>query len=336
MAGGLGSVSINRDNTRKTAALEKFQPNIANNISKRTVLLDFLKERTKIYDGGAEVAVRFRYTRSGKLGQNTHVNAFNYYDKLTTQPTDTVKVGSEAWSNIQNPITISHEEQIENRGNKEFDLVKSNTEFTMDDTAEDMNDVFWGVAGGSQAKLPTPLTTYVSGANAGTICNLSKASNTWLYSQYTASIGDAATNLLDKMTTGYNSCVDNSPNKSVDKPTAALMDQSTFEVLQGIYPSYLNLTSTKDADIGFPTINYMGMKLRFDSTCPLDSSSNHQCFILTPKYWELAIDKTWNYHTTKFYDMLPDQAADVAQLIVRVALICNNCRTNWWGYGITL
>lgn len=337
MPGGLGGVSTNKSNARKSASLERLSNNgtIANNVSRRTVALNYLKPQTKTYKGGTEVAVKFRYRRAGRLGENTHVNAFNYYDRLTVQPTDTIKTGRETWCNLQNPITISHEEQIENSGEKEFDLLKANTEATMDDLAEDMNDVIWGVAGGDQSKLCTSIPTIISGAGTSqTIHGLAKSSNTWLNSQYEAAIGDAATNLFDAITRGYNSCVDNSPSKQ-DHLGLIMMAKTPYEALQKVLPAYVEYSSNKGVDIGFPSITYMGVPIHFDSTCPADSDGNYQVFGLTLKYWEMAVEKSMNFKTTEFYDMLPDQAADVAQLFHRWAIICSNPRTNWWGYGVT-
>lgn len=336
MAGGLGGTAIYRNNSRKSASLERFSPNIGNSVAKRTPLLDFFNKRKKIYTGGTSVAVRFRYKHMGALGENTHVNAWNYYDKLTVQPMDVIKTGEEPWSNLNNPVSISHEEQIENSGSNEFDLVKTNTEIAMDELAQNENNILWGVAGGDVSKLPTSIPAIVSGATAGTIAGLSKASNTWLYSQYTAAIGDAATYLFDKMTTGYNSCIDAAPAKAVDKLDGYFMDKETFEVLQSELSSYFAPAKKEDVDIGFPTITHMGMKCYFDSTCPLDADGNHQVFGLMSKYWEKAIEKTMNYKTTPFYDMLPELAADIAQIFLRTATICLIPRTNWWGYGVTI
>ena len=54
------------------------------------------------------------------------------------------------------------------------------------------------------------------------------------------------------------------------------------------------------------------------------------------KYWELAILRSKNFTTTKFYDMMPDVAADTAQLLTTLCIINKNPRTNWRGSGITV
>lgn len=334
MPGGLGGIGANKSTKRLSASAARFQPKIADNIKTRNVLLDYFLNKKRIYNGGTEVQIKFRYKKKSKLGANIHNNAFNYYDELTTQPSDTIKTGAEPWSNMQEPVTVSQEEKIENSGKKEFDLFKDGMEEAMDSMAENMNDVLWGISGDS-AKVPTPITTIISGSDAGTIAGLSKASNTWLNSQATAAIGDAATNILDEMTAAYNLTIDNAPNKS-DKLDLWITDRQVFQVVQGLLPAYVEYSSNKGVDIGFPSWTYMGVKGAFDSSCPLDSAGNRQMFGFMGKYWELAQDKTWNMHMTEFFNMLPEQAADIAQLFERWAVICNNPRTNWRGIGITI
>ncbi len=336
MGGGLGGLSLNQSNERLSASLARFQPKIADNVKTRNVTLDWLMPRKKLYDGGTEIGVRFRYKKMAKLGEaGNHVGAYKYYQQLNTSPSDTIKAGREVWSNLQVPIALSNQEKRENAGEKEFDRLKEKTEEAMDILSENSNDILWGVAGGDQSLLPTPITDIVSGADSLTLHGLAKASNTWLNSQYTTSIGDASDFLLEKMTEGYNLCVDNAPNKS-DALDIFLMARAPFQVLQNIMPAYVTYQSNEKVDIGFPTLMHMGVKVRFDSTIPLDSNNQYQVYGLMGKYWELAIDKELNFSTTKFYDMLPDQHSVCAQLFLTFAVINNNPRTNWRGNGITI
>lgn len=330
--------AINRNNEGKSAILSAYSADgaIADNIKTRNPIYDALMPRKKIITGGSEIAIRFRATSKADLGENLHTNAYRGYDQLTVAPSDTIKEGSEGWCNLQEPIAISHEEQDENSGKyKAFDLVKEKTIETEDHIANQMNAIAWGVAGGDQSLLASSIPSIVSGSDAGTIHGLSKASNTWLYSQETNTIGDAATEFLGKLTTAYNLTIDNAPSKS-DKLDVVFMARPVYEVVQNILPAYIEYGDNKNVDIGIPKVVYMGMKLMFDSMIPADSDGNYQAFGLMLKYWELAIKSQKNFLTTKFYDMLPDQAADVAQLFVSYAHICRQPRTNWRGKGITV
>jgi hypothetical protein len=336
MGGGLGGTAIYRNNTRKSACLERYQPNIANNVAQRTPLFDFLKDKTKKYTGGTEFAVKFRHSRIGKLGEDTNVGAYSYYDELSCQPFDNVKTGTETKANFNVPIAISHQEQRENSGENEFDLVKQKTETALDELSMNLEDVAWGVAGGDSSKYFTSIPEIVSGADAGTIHGLSKASNTWLYSQYDAAIGDAATNLFDKLDVAFDKCIDVAPNKTTDKLSQYFFDRTVYNVLKSQLHSYIEYSSNKDVDIGIVGFNYGGVKVTFDSTLPLDPAGLHQGFGLMGKYWEWAVEKTMNFKVTPFYDRMPIQAADVAQVLLECAVICSVPRTNWWGYGITV
>lgn len=336
MGSGLGGTSLNQTNERLSSGLAEYAKGgaIADNIKTRNVTLDFFMEDgvKEMYDAtGTELAVRFRYKKLSKLGEaGGHVGTYSYYSQLNTQPSDTIKTGRETWANFNVPITLSHQEQRENKGKKQFDRMKEKTIEAEDNLAENINDVIWGVAGGDNSQYFTPLTSWVSGSDTGTIAGLSKAANTWLYSQESTSIGDAATYLLDKMTEGYNLCVDNSPNKS-DKLDRFFMSRACYQVLQSILPAYVSYKSNDDVDIGFPTVRYMGVKCQFDSTI-----SGNNVYGLMKKYWELAILRECNFSVTKFYDMMPDVAADTAQLLATLCLINKNPRTNWRGSGVTI
>lgn len=333
--GTLAGIGINETNERLSASLSRFQPNIADNIFKRQPLIEWLKKQKKTYDGGTEVKVRFRYTKGGKSGSAGGIKAFQYYDQLNTTPTDTVKTGRALWKNLAAPITISHEEMRENAGQKQFDRLKEKTNEAMDLLSEDLNDIAWGISAASSDLLIEPITGIVSGSDAGTIHGLSKASNTWLYSQEQTSVGDLATNLISAMRSGRNLCVDNAPNKQ-DKLDLFITDRSVYEGFEDIHPTFLQYTSNKNVDLGFEELIYTGVPVRFDASCPLDANGKRQMFGLMSKYWELAVDSEWDFMTTKFYDKLPDQAVSTAQIITRLALICNNPRTNVRISGIDL
>lgn len=341
MGSGLGGTSLNQTNERLSASYAVYAKGgaVHDNIKTRNVTLNFFMDQgvEEMYDEtGTELAVRFRYRKLAKLGEaGGHVGRYSYYSQLTTQPSDTIKTGRETWSNFNVPMTLSHQERDENQGKKQFDRMKEKAIEAEDNLAENINDVFWGVQSGDQSLDLSSIPSIVSGSDAGTIHGLSKASNTWLYSQESTSIGDAATYLLDKMTEGYNLSVDNAPSKS-DKLDIFLMNRQVYQVIQGILPSYVSYKTNEDVDIGFPTVVYMGVKCQFDSTIPQPTASTYAVYGLMKKYWELAVLRSKNFTATKFYDMLPDQAADVAQLFYTACLVNKNPRTNWRGNGITI
>lgn len=334
---GLSGLAIEQVNERLTASLTRFQPKIANLISKRTPLLDLLMPRKKVYSGGTEVGVRIRHRRSGKLGETGGTGEFSYYDELNTQPTDTVKAVGESFSNLHQPIAISHEEMYENDGEKAFDRLKENTDFAMDDLAEDVNDAFWGISGGDGNKLPTPITDVISGTDSLTLYGIAKTStsNTYMNSQSIGSVGDLETELLDAMREGELLAIDNSGNK-INKIDAWITHRNVYLGIENTLPQYVQVESTSAADLGFDEIRFNKKPIRWDSSCPLDSDQKYQMFGFMLKFWEFAVRSQWNFKTTKFIDMLPKQAASVAQLFLGCALVCNQPRSQLRIKGIEL
>lgn len=336
MPGGIGGVELNRTNERLSSSLSRYQKNIKSQVAKRKPLLSFLEKHTEKYDGGLDIAVQFRYTQSLIGEANSNVGVYSYYDNLTTAPTDQVKTGRETWSFYNAAITLSGQEQRENAGKNIFKRFKQKTMFAEADLATNINNAAWGVAGGDASKHISSIPSLISGSDAGTIHGLSKASNTWLYSQSSTAIGDAATNLLDKMAEGYNSCIDAIDDKS-QSPDIAITQQAVYQVLQGILPNYLAIDrkGNEPIDIGFPQIKYMGVTLTFDSACPQVGGS-YSMWMLTGSTFEYVVDQERNFITTPFVNMLPKQDADVAQILTAIGLTCNSPRSNWRGTGITI
>src|SRR3990167_917507 len=212
----LGGVAENDINERLSASLASFQPKIADNIKIRTDLTEIFmdKKLREVHEGGLEVAIHFRYKRGPKLSETGGAGLYQYYQQLNTTSTSTIKTGKEPYAQMNIPISLSNQESRENAGKKKFNRLKEKTAEAMDDAAEQIQNIIMGVSGVADA--PSSLFDIVSGADAGTIHGLSKASNAWLNSQYKASIGDAGQYLLKNFANGYNSCRNNSPSK-VDK-----------------------------------------------------------------------------------------------------------------------
>ena len=100
------------------------------------------------------------------------------------------------------------------------------------------------------------------------------------------------------------------------------------EGFEDLHPTFLQYPSNENVDIGFEQLIYTGVPVRFDSSCPLDSSATRQMFGLMSKYWEMPVEKSMNMKTTEFYDMLPNQNVSTAQIMHRFCIVNNNPRTN--------
>ncbi len=330
-----GTAASSLTNERLTASLTRFQPKIANQVMKRKPLLEALMKKKKIYNGGTEVGIRIRYRRAATLGQSGGTGVWSYYDEMSVSPTDTVKAMGERYSNFNQPIAMSREEEWENAGEHEFDRLKENTEFAMDDLSDQLEDVFWGISGGDGNKLPTPITDIISGSDSLTLYGLPKSTNTWLYSQEVTSVGDLETELVDAMREGELLVIDNSPNQT-DKIDMWMTHRDVYLGLEKVLPQYLNVSSLDKADLGFDQIHFNKVPVRWSSDCPLDANAKYQMFGFMTKYWEVATRRQCNFLTTKFIDMLPKQNASVAQLMHSFAVVCNNPRTNVRINGIEL
>ncbi len=325
------------DTERLTSSVSAWQPKVANAVARRKPLLDAMMPMKKLYSGGTEVAVRIRYRRSAKLGQTGGTGVWAYYDELSTSPTDTVKAMGERWSNFNQPVALSHEESWENDGEHAFDRLMENEGFAEDDLSDDLNEVLWGISGGDGNKLPTPITDVISGTDTMTLYGISKSStaNTWLNSQEVNDVGDLETELIDAMRSAELKAIDNSPNKN-DKIDFWITHMNVFLGLEKVLPQYVQVASTKDADLGFDKIYLNRVPITWDSESPLDSDSEYQMFGTQKKTWELAIRRQTNFKFTPFVNMAPKQMADVSQLLASIAVVNNNPRGSVRIKGIEL
>jgi len=336
--GSAGGYDINATTARLSASLAKYESKISNVIFKSLPLLEHLQEGKEVRDGGLELAIHFEYGKAQGVADAGGLKEFNYYEELNLTPTDNVKTATTNWRSLAEPIVISWKESRENAAPNRFKLLKQKTENAMNSMKDEMNDIFWGISGGTASMIPTSIPSIITGSGLGsgdTVYGLAKASNTWMYSQEESAIGEFADNGLKKMRSLFNSCAANSPNKT-DAPTLALTDQTVFEAYEDLLPPQYRTDSLTKGDIGFQQLFFKGIPVRFDRQCPLDSSDLHQIFFLNKKYVKLVVDKEGNFKTWPFTWMGPRNFFWATQIVFMGQVICTNFESQGVGYGIVV
>lgn len=333
-----GGIDINRSTARLSASLAKYQPNISNVVFKSLPLLEHLQSNQKIQDGGLEIAVRFEYGKMPGVAGAGGAKAFSYYDELNLTPLDGVKTATAQWKSIAEPIVISWREVRENASPNGFDLQKQKVNNSVRSIKDEMNDICWGISGGDANLLPTSIPKIITGAGLGsadTVYGLAKASNTWMYCQEQAAIGEFADFGIKKMRSLYNSCAANSPS-ATDKPTLGMTDQTVFEAYEDLLPPQYRTDSLDKGDLGFQQLFFKGAPLRFDRRCPLDANGKHQIMFFNKNYLYMVIDKEGNFKTWPFTWMGPRNFFWATQIVFMGNIICTNFESQGIGYGIVV
>ena len=92
----------------------------------------------------------------------------------------------------------------------------------------------------------------------------------------------------------------------------------------------LQLTNTKMADAGFKNLEYKGLPMVWDSTCPSD-----RAFMLSSDYLYLRIDPGLNFAMTDWKEAADQPFNYNAQVVTRAQLVCTNRREQATLTGIT-
>lgn len=331
-----GGYNINATTARLSASMAKYEPNISNVVFKSLPLAEHLQEGATTQDGGLEIAIHFEYGKMPGVAAAGGYKAFNYYEELNLTPLDAVKTATAPWKSGAEPVVISWKEVRENASPNRFNLMKQKTENSVRSIKDEFNYILWGISGGTASMLPTTVPQIITGSGLGagdTVYGLAKATNTWMYSQEQAAIGEFADYGVQKLRTLYNSCSANSPSLT-DHPTLAMTDQTVFEAYEDLLPPQYRTESLDKGDIGFQQLYFKGVPLRFDLLCPLDPSDKHQIFFLNKKYLKIVFDKEGKFKTWPFTWMGPRNFFWATQIILMCNVICTNFQAQGRGYGI--
>jgi len=203
---------------------------------------------------------------------------------------------------------------------------------------DEINEILWGISGGAAALIPYALVDIITGAalgSADTVYGLLKSSNTWMYSQEEAAIGEFADYGVKKFRTLYNKCAENSPSKS-DAPTLGMTDRTLFEAYEDVLPPQYRTDQLEKGDIGFQQLFFKGMPIRYDRMCPLDADGNHQIYFINKKYMKVVFDKEGKFKTWPMTWMGPRNLFWATQIVNMFNVICTNFEAQGIGYGVVV
>ncbi len=190
---------------RASSTLEKFNPDVVDQIFKGIPVLDFMlaSGKVRMLNGGLRISEPLLYT------QNPNFQPYEHYDLVATAPTDEVTRAFYKWRLYNTSIVTSEQEILENSGSDTqlFDLLKTkvkNAEMSMRDGLA--TDLYAAQTG----KRLDGLATHIS-ETATTVGELAEATYTWWVPSRITS-GVDILNLRKNMRTMRNNILDGVPD----------------------------------------------------------------------------------------------------------------------------
>ena len=339
---GAGGYNINATTARLSASTAVYEKKLAQVVFKANPFLEHMYKKMKTINGGIEYAMIFEYGEMPGFSETGGSKLYSYAEELNVGISDNVKTATTPLKSFATPAYISKKELRENVDGH-FDLWQQKLKNSAMSAKNRLAEMIWGTSGGASGSVIVPITTIITGAGLITAgrpasCfGLTKSSNTWMYSQEYAAVGEFADNGLKALVKLFNDCSINAPSAE-EHPTLCMMPQTMFESYHDLMPPQYRTSSLATGDLGFRQLEFMGIPVRFerDSKFPNDPSNAYQFFMVNNDYLKIVVDQNENFKTGPWVDLHPNRPGIQTQIYWSGLQACLNFATQGVGYGVTI
>lgn len=244
-------------------------------------------------------------------GKNTTVGSIDGYDVIDTTPQTGITAAQFNWKMMAGSVTYSRKEQlINNSKEKIIDLLDQKVTQLEESLRDEFNTEAFSDGTGNSGKDVTGLQAII--AASGTFGGISRTTHSWWQAQRE----DTAEVLSEpRMRTMYFDC-----SKNLTKPTIIITTQALYEKYLSLVQPGLRFTNTKLGDLGFQNIEYMGVPMVWDESCP----SGWMMF-LNDRYLRLRVHPEADFKVTEKKEP-SNQLVWTQQVYWLGNLTVNNCR----------
>lgn len=264
--------------------LQKYVPNMADNVFKRYALLDYLqKSAQKRTMSGRTIVVPIMYDT------NSTFSTYSRYDSLDLTPQDPFTAAEYAWKQAAVSVAISGIEEAQNSGREQvLGLLKAKTMQAEKTAAHQFNQMFFTSDGtGNGGKDFQGLAALIGDAthgpaSVGGIDGTVAANAFWR-----SNIDDQAINLqiVDIWNT-YNNCT---VGGSDDAPDFEITTQALWQAYSDLLQPQQRFTDSKMAAAGFQNLMHGGARVTWDTMCPTGDwyflNSEHIWLVTESSHW---------------------------------------------------
>lgn len=220
--------------------------------------------RVRREDGGRKIALPVAYNRS------TNVTSFKNLDNLPLNVDEVATMAEAQWSYYTDAAVLTWQEAQENRGkSKVFSILEARLAQALATIAERVDTDLYstgdavsvGNSGkniiGIQSLLPVAPTT-------GIVWGLNRATYTWWRNQYDATGATFASVGLTNLAEMYCSTAG---NNGEDPATLLMTTAAMWQGYHALVSAKQQVQTTKIGDLGFPTLEFMGIPIFYSSGC---------------------------------------------------------------------
>jgi len=252
------------------------------NIFSNDVLLQWMREgdRVKTVDGGERIRLGIMHEKNSTAGW------YADYQQLDVSPQEGYTTAFFAWKQSATSISVSGKELRSNKGPSRLaDIQKEKINQASMSLTDLIATGLYSDGTGSSSKQLTGLEAMIE-TTPGTVSYASvPTGNTAWRNQVQSSVGAAASNLLPKLRTAWNSCTQGKGGVN-SSPDMLVTTQTVYEALEALlFPAVRYESNPKGgADAGISTLKFKGAEVVWDAYCTSGMlyllNSNHLCLFV--------------------------------------------------------
>jgi len=264
-----------------STTLKNYQKTLKDNIFKKHVLLDHLKQNggTEMFDGGRSLVAPLMY------GTNNTVMTFTGADPLDNTIQDGIDAAEYDWKYYNVSIVISKVEESKNRGKSAIiKLLKAKIMQAESSLSEQINS---DLIAGTDTDGLVGLNTLVGTTN--TVGNISGSTHSWWRSPVDAT---AEVFTFADLRTIKNSCRNGAGG---GRPSLILMSQNMYEKAFALLTATYQFNPVKSkegkrlADASFEVLEFEGVPVSYD-----ESIADGIIYVLNKDNYKLGILEGWD------------------------------------------
>ena len=268
-----------------STTLKNYQKTLVDNIFKKHVLLDHLKNNggTKMFDGGRNLVAPLMY------GTNDTVMAFSGTDVLDNTYQEGIDAAEWDWKYYNVSIVITATDESKNRGKSAIiNLLRAKIKQAESSLSETINQ---DLLTGSSAKTLVGLDSIIGTTN--TVGSISGSSYSWWQSNV-----DSTAEVLTfaDMRSVKNNCRNGAGGS---RPSLILASQNMYEkmfalttAMYGFNPGPRSKEGKRLADASFEVLEFEGVPVSYD-----EAIADGTIYFLNSENYKLGILDGWNMQT---------------------------------------
>jgi hypothetical protein len=250
---------------------------IADNVTDNNALLKFLSKRGNVrpFSGGNVILQELSFAENGNVGY------YSGYDLLPVAASDVISAAEFSIKQAACPVVVSGLEELQNSGKEQIiDLLASRIEVAEASLANLLANGVYSDGTGSGGKQITGLDAAVALApTSGTYGGIDRATWTFWRNQIdNDASAPSATTIQGIFNALYASQV-----RGSDHPDLIVVDNATWATYMASLQANQRFTDADTADLGFPSVKFMGTPVVLDGGIGGNMTAN-TAFFLNTKY----------------------------------------------------